>query len=163
MIIGDGNIASAIIDREGLLFFASGVSNSSETRESEYQREKDLLLAQDRSEHLVYFGSLAIFYSQTRYARHKKEMESLVKENFERYTIMRLGNILWDTNPHTIINYFRNRRKEGEPLRIEEGYRYIIDKDEFQHWLGMIPLEFSCEMNVTGRRMTIKEIAEEYA
>jgi len=162
LIIGNGDVASALIDREGLLFFASGVSNSKEIRESEYQREKDLLLAQDKSEHLVYFGSLCIFYSNSRYALHKREMESLVKDNFNRYTIIRLGNISWGKNPHTIINYFRNRRKEGEPLRIQEGYRYVVDKDEFQYWIGMVP-EFSCEMNVPGRRMTIKQIAEEYA
>lgn len=160
MIVGSGDIASAIIDREGLLFFASGVSNSQETRESEYQREKDLLLEQDRSKHLVYFGSLSIFYSEGRYANHKKEVEDLVKENFERYTIMRLGNIVWGNNPHTIINYFRNRIKEGKSLEIQDTYRYIVNKEEFQYWIGMIPA-WSCEMNVPGRRMSVVEIANE--
>jgi len=160
VIVGSGDIASAIIDREGLLFFASGVSNSQETRESEYQREKDLLLEQDRSKHLVYFGSLSIFYSEGRYAKHKKEVEDLVKENFERHTIMRLGNIVWGNNPHTIINYFRNRIKEGKSLEIQDTYRYIVDKEEFQYWIGMIP-EWSCEMNVPGKRMSVVEIANE--
>lgn len=160
-VIGGGDIASAIIDREGLLFFASGVSNSQETRESEYQREKDLLLLQDESQHLVYFGSLCIFYSNTRYAQHKREMESLVKENFEHYTIMRLGNITWGKNPNTLINYLRGRSKEGEPIVIQDTHRYIIDKEEFQHWIGMIP-EFSCEMNVPGRRMKVAEIVKEF-
>ena len=161
MIIGNGDIASAIIDRKGLLFFASGVSNSAEIRESEYQREKDLLLSQDRGQHLVYFGSLCVFYSDTRYAKHKKEMEGLVKENFEHYTIMRLGNITWGKNTHTLINYFRGRRKEGEPLEVQDAYRYITDKEEFQYWIDMIPA-FSCEMNVPGRRMKISEIVEEF-
>ena len=46
MIIGNGNIARALkdIDRDDLLFFASGVSNSQEDRESEYKREMELLL-----------------------------------------------------------------------------------------------------------------------
>jgi len=161
-IIGSGDIASALegCGREGMTFFASGVSNSGEIRESEYQREKDLLLAQDRSKHLVYFGSLSIFYSEGRYAQHKREMEGLVKENFGCYTIMRLGNIIWGDNPHTIINYFRNRIREGKSLEIQDTYRYIVDKEEFRYWIGMIP-EWSCEMNVPGKRMSAIEIANE--
>lgn len=160
-VVGSGDIASAIIDREGLLFFSSGVSNSAETRESEFQREKDLLLLQDRSRHIVYFGSLCIFYSETRYAQHKMQMEDLVKENFEHYTIMRIGNITWGTNPHTLINYFRGKRKEGEPFEVQDTYRYVIDKREFQYWISMIP-ERNCEMNLTGRRMKVSEIVEEF-
>ena len=160
MIIGEGDVASAIIDREDLLFFASGVSNSQETRESEYQREKDLLLTQDRKQHLVYFGSLSIFYADTRYARHKRGMEELVKENFGRYTIVRLGTITWGNNPHTLINYFRSRKKAGEPIEVKDVYRYVINKEEFRYWLGLIP-DFNCEMNITGRRMKVREIVEE--
>ena len=93
MIIGKGDIASVLEDRTDLLYFASGVSNSQEKRESEYQREVDLLLKQDKTKHIVYFGSLCIFYSNTRYAKHKKSMENLVKENFENYALIRLGNI----------------------------------------------------------------------
>jgi hypothetical protein len=53
MIIGHGDIASAIIDRPDRLFFCSGVSNSGETRESEYTREYALLLNQPHDAHLV--------------------------------------------------------------------------------------------------------------
>jgi len=160
MIIGEGDVASAIIDKESLLFFASGVSNSQETRESEYQREKDLLLIQDRKQHSVYFGSLCIFYADTRYARHKREMEELVKENFGRYTIVRLGNITWGNNPHTLINYFKARKQAGEPIEVRDEYRYVVDREEFRHWLGLIP-DFNCEMNIPGRRMKVREIVEE--
>ena len=104
MIIGNGDIASAIKDRKDLLFFASGVSNSRETRESEYRREIDLLLKQDKNSHIVYFSSLCVFYSNSRYAQHKRYMEKLVK-GFRKWTIIRLGNITWGTNPHTLINF----------------------------------------------------------
>src|SRR4029077_11085960 len=109
MIIGDGDIASALTDREDRLYFASGVSNSQEKRRSEYEREKKLLLSQDRHRHLVYFSSLSIFYTDTLYAQHKRRMESIIRKRFPHYTIVRLGNITWGTNPHTIINYFRAR------------------------------------------------------
>ena len=61
MIIGHGDIASVLADKEGMCYFASGVSNSAETDEKKYKREKDLLLGQDKRLHMVYFGSLSIF------------------------------------------------------------------------------------------------------
>ncbi len=160
MIVGNGDIASVITDRKDLLFFASGVSNSKEDRESEYQREIDLLLKQDRSLRIVYFSSLSVFYTDTRYTRHKKTMEALVK-TFPRYTILRLGNITWGKNPHTIINYFREKIRRGEKFEIQDVYRYIVEKDEFLHWLAMIP-NWNCEMNITGKRMKVREIIDKY-
>ena len=154
MIIGNGDIASVIKDKESLIFFASGVSNSGEKSESEYRREKGLLLNQDRSKHLVYFGSLCIFYSKTRYSHHKRQMEELVKKNFPHYTIVRMGNITWGKNPHTLINYLRSRAQKGKRLEIKNTYRYLVDEKDFLHWLDMIP-SFNCEMNITGRRFKI--------
>lgn len=160
MIIGHGDIASAIKDRADLLFFASGISHSGEKRESAYRREIHLLLKQKRHSHLVYFSSLCVFYSHSRYARHKRRMEALVKK-FKTWTIFRMGNIDWGTNPYTLINYLRNRKKKGQKLQIKNVYRYIINKEEFDYWIGMIP-SWSCEMNISGRRMKVREIVNEY-
>lgn len=161
MIIGTGDIASVLPDREDRLYFASGVSNSQETRESEFRREEDLLLKQDYFQHIVYFSSLSWFYNDNRYTRHKKKMEKLIKTFFPKYTIVRLGNISWGTNPHTIINHFKLQKLRGEELKIQDTYRYVVDKEEFLHWINLIP-EDSCEMNIPGRRMTIKDIVNEY-
>jgi len=161
MIIGNGDIASVLKDREDRLYFVSGVSNSAETRQSEYQREIDLLLKQDKTKHIVYVSSLCVFYLDSQYARHKRLMEDLIKENFKYYTIMRIGNITWGKNPHTIINYLTNRIKNGEPVEIRDEYRYIVDEDEFLYWINMIP-PWSCEMNVTGKRMKIEEVVKTY-
>jgi len=60
-IVGSGDIASVLKDRDGFIFFASGVSNSQETRESEYQREKDLLMIQDKGKHIVYSDRFVCF------------------------------------------------------------------------------------------------------
>lgn len=161
MIVGNGDLASVLPDRADLLFFASGVSNSRESREEEYNREMNLLLNQPKNKHLVYFSSLAIFYSDTKYTKHKREMEALVKYWYINYTIIRLGNITWGDNPYTLINYFRRVIKEGKPYQIDDVYRYIVDKDEFLHWIGLIP-DWSCEMNIPGRRMKVQDIVEEY-
>lgn len=160
-IVGNGDIASVLPKRHNKLFFASGVSNSLEKRESEYRREKNLLLKQDRKAHIVYFSSLAVFYGSNRYIQHKREIETLIKHEFPRHTIMRLGNITWGTNPHTIINFFRAQLKKGRPIKIQDTYRYIIDKDEFLHWIDLIP-DWNCEINCPGRRMKVSEIVDEF-
>lgn len=159
-IIGNGDIAKAIKDKKDKLFFVSGVSNSQETRASEFRREIDLLLDQDHENHIVYVSSLCVFESDTRYARHKRQMEKLVK-NFKTWTIIRLGNITWGTNPHTLINFFKQQKKRGEKIDVQDVYRYICDQDEFQYWLSKIP-SWSCEMNIPGRRMKVKDIVKEY-
>lgn len=161
MITGSGDIASVLTDREDRIYFASGVSNSTETRESEYQREINLLWEQDRWKHLVYFGSLSIFYSDSRYAKHKREMEQLVKCIFDNYTIIRMGNITWGTNPHTLINFIRNKIRNREPFEIQDVYRYVVEKEEFLHWIDLIP-PWNCEMNVTGRKMLVRDIVKQY-
>lgn len=157
MIVGHGDIASVLTDREDRLFFASGVSNSQETRKSEYEREKKLLLSQDKYRHIVYFSSLSVFYTDTLYAQHKLRMEKLIKENFKHYTIIRIGNIDWGTNPNTLINYLR-AHPEAE---IRDVYRYVIDKEEFLYWVNLIP-EWPCEMNIVGTRMKVIDIWRKY-
>lgn len=161
MIVGNGDIASVLTDRPDRLYFASGVSNSQEIRESEYERERNLLWNQDKSKHLVYFGSLSIFYSGSRYACHKLWMEDLVKDNFKHYTIIRMGNIAWGMNPHTLINFIRNKIRTREPFEVQDVYRYVLEKDEFLYWINLIP-DWPCEMNIIGKRMKVKDIIKEY-
>jgi len=165
VIVGNGDIATVIrdggLDKDKFIFFCSGVSNSSEIRESEYQREIDLLWGQDRSKRLVYFGSLSIFYSDTRYTRHKRKMEFLVKGSFEHHTIVRMGNITWGSNPHTLINFIRNKIRNREPFEIQDVYRYVVDKEEFLHWVDLIP-PWNSEINISGRKMKVRDIVKQY-
>lgn len=161
MILGDGDIASVLPDRDDLLFFASGVSNSQETNEDEYKRELDLLCEQPRDAHLVYFSSLAVFYGSSRYVAHKRWMEVTVQQEFPKHTIVRIGNIDWGNNPYTLINYFRQQIKDRKRLEVEDAYRYVVSKDEFLHWISLIP-DWTCEMDVPGRMMKVDQIIKEY-
>lgn len=154
-IVGNGDIAS-VLPENHLLFFASGVSNSQETDEEEYQREVDLLLEQPRDAHIVYFSSLAVLEGTSRYVKHKRSMEAMVKENFPTNTIVRIGNITWGDNPHTLINYL----KAHPEAEIRDEWRYIVDKDEFLYWVNLIP-DWSCEMNIPGRRLKVVDIVKE--
>ncbi|MFA5990492.1 MAG: hypothetical protein WC803_12925 [Sphingomonas sp.] len=159
MIIGHGDISSVLPERDDLLFFASGVSNSREDRESEYTREIDLLHAQDRDKHIVYFSSLCVFDKKSRYSQHKRRMELMISIIFETYTIIRIGNITWGSNTNTIINFLKDKIQKGEQYTVEDVYRHILSKEEFLYWIDRIP-SWSCEMNIPGKMMMVSEIVE---
>ena len=160
-IIGNGDIATVLkkCKDNDLLFFASGVSDSSETRASEFQREQDLLLSQDKTKHIVYFSSFCVFYSNSLYANHKAEMEEIIKKTFPRYCIVRIGNIAWGNNPHTIINFFKDKIKNDKPFVIQDVCRYVINEEEFICQIDMIPAQ-DCELSITGQRMKVSEIVD---
>ena len=162
MIIGHGDIASAIIDRPGFTFFASGVSNSGETRASEFRREWELLMACDRSEHVVYFSSLSIFYANGPYQQHKRNMEHWVKEHCPLHAIIRIGNITWGSNPYTLINHLRKRHAMNLKLDVQDVYRYVIDRPTFQAVIANIPTDQSFEFNAYGRRLKVAQIVDEF-
>lgn len=162
MIVGNGDIGKALMlseaDRPLVTFFASGVSNSLETNENEYDREWNLLKIQPKYQHLVYFSSLCIYYSHNRYASHKKQVEHYIKANFGCYTIVRLGNITWGDNRNTIINYFKQEhRNERVPL-LQDTHRFLTTQREFNYWMSLIPVGIKNEMNITGEIVTVKEI-----
>ena len=161
VIVGSWDIASVLVDRKGFCFFASGVSNSQETRESEYKRERMLLMEQRKDLKLVYFSSLDALDGKSRYYQHKREMEELVKKGFRYHTIIRLGNITWGTNPHTIINSMKKIHEKGVELEIRDVYRYLVDKADFLYWISKIP-KWNCEISITGKRMKVKDLVEEY-
>lgn len=153
-IIGNGDIASILTDRPDVTYFVSGVSNSKCTDEKEFEREKKLLLAQGWNLHLVYVSTLAIYYGDSMYVQHKKRMERLIKENYPSYTIIRIGNITWGKNPNTLINYLK-AHPEAEAQQV---YRYIVDKEEFLHWVNMAPVGMKNEMNITGRMVWVPDL-----
>ena len=161
MITGNGTVAKALVDREGFIFFASGVSNSGETRESEYKREESLLMQQDKDKHLVYFSTLSIFYAKNRYAEHKRMMEKTIMAYFDKYTIVRLGNLSWGNNTNHLVPFLKDKIKKGEEIDVQDVYRYPLELEEFQHWMSMIP-DWSCEMNITGQMMKVEDIIKKY-
>lgn len=155
MVIGHGDIASVLPDRPDVLFFASGVSNSSCMDEKEYDREIILICHQDTDMHCVYFSSLCVYEPETRYAQHKIAMEGYVKRLFKSYTIIRIGNIDWGKNPHTLISYL----KAHPEAEVKEVWRHIVSKEEFLYWIGKIRVGEREEMNITGRMVWVPDLA----
>ena len=160
MIVGRGDIASVLNDRDGAIFFVSGVSNSNETRESEFMREIELLDKQDKTKCIFYFSSIALddVNKNSQYLQHKRNMELLVKSNFENYNIIRIGNITWGSNPNTFINYIKNKKSKGETVEIKDEYKYVIDKEQLVLLTDNLPLTGQNTICVFGRMAKVAEL-----
>jgi nucleoside-diphosphate-sugar epimerase len=161
-IIGSGDIAKALNDREGFIFFAAGVSNSSEKNEAEYERERGRLFdtiqtANQSNVTLVYFGSISRFHSMTRYTIHKYEMEQLIRTYCNNYTVIRIGNISWGTNPNTFINFIRNKKAAGQFVQVKDEWKYMIDKDELRFVTDNLPRIGKNEISVFGQMKKVKD------
>lgn len=158
MIIGRGDIAKEIPDREGFIFYASGCSNRTEI--TNYARNKEYNDIKFQAEKIgnkmfVFFSTLSIYYSESVYTKHKMVCEKLVNVYFRNYTIIRLGNIDWGDNPNTLINHLKR-----DPSNIQETYRYILNKEEFRHWCSMIPEKGQHIMNVTGKLTWVPDLVK---
>ena len=162
MIVGRGDIASILNDREGVIFFASGVSNSSETKKSEFKRELDLLSKQDKTKCIFYFSSIAIDnkekFEVSKYLQHKKRMEDYIKINFQNYNIIRIGNITWGSNPNTFLNYLKNKIKNDEPVYISDEYKFMIDKEQLLALTNNLPIISQTQLSVFGKMSKVKDL-----
>jgi len=167
LIIGDGMLASMFIDYKNsnnIIIFASGVSNSSETREKEFLREKTLVentLKNYRDKLFIYFSSCSLDdpqLSNTPYHIHKRNMEQLIKEISNYYIIFRVPNIIGrGGNKNTIINFLFNKIKQEEVfdlwinatrniVDIEDLYKivsYIINNRVFKNIILNIAYEYN--------------------
>ena len=161
MIIGNGSIAKILKDRDDIVFFASGVSNSSCTDEKEYKREFNLLKSIPTDNHIVYFSNLGIYYKQDRYTQHKQEVEEYIRDNYKSYTIVRIEVCEWVKTPNTILNVFKHQLAKGIEPKIQDTTRYVLSLNEFLYWIKMIQPGVRNEMNILGRKLNIAQIVDE--
>jgi hypothetical protein len=162
MIVGKGDIASILNDREGVIFFVSGVSNSSEKRESEYKREYKLLSEQDKTQCIFYISSITIDNKEkfeiSRYLQHKKQMEDYIKNNFKNYNIIRIGNIAWGNNPNTFLNYIKNKVKNNESFFLSDEYKFMINKEQLLCLTDNLPIDSQNQISVFGQMVKVKDL-----
>jgi len=141
MVIGHGMIAkhfSKYIDDENLLVFASGVSNSSTTKEADYTREQDLLLhtlQHHPQKTCIYFSTCSIYDASLQhslYVQHKLKMEHFIQDKAASYIIFRVSNPVGFTpNPHTVLNYFVQHIKSREHFTLwQNASRNLVDMDD---------------------------------
>jgi hypothetical protein len=163
LIVGSGDIASVLRERDGAIFFAAGVSKSSELAEWPYMRERIRLevfinMANGLHASLFYFSSIAVNFTQNRYTEHKIEMERMIKNNCNNYNIIRIGNISWGTNPNTFINYIRAKKAAGEPVEIRDEWKYMISKEQLRLVCDNLPLTGRNEISVFGECKKVRDL-----
>ncbi|WP_312767482.1 NAD-dependent epimerase/dehydratase family protein [Epilithonimonas sp.] len=142
MVIGRGLIANLFLDndREDILFFASGVSNSLETRKEEFSREENMVrstIAENPEKIFVYFSTCSIYDSSkadSSYVLHKLKMEQIIKNNCERFLILRVSNAVGKGgNPNLLMNYLVRSVKNNEMINVHtKATRNLIDADDIK-------------------------------
>lgn len=174
MIVGKGLLARAFEPHFGnsrdVVIFASGVSNSLETRPSEFAREELLLreLLGSSTGRFVYFGSCGAKADEselTAYMRHKLAMESLVL-SVPHGLVLRLPQVVSRaSNPHTLTNFLRDRIVTGEHFTVwSRAERNLIDIDDIVdiavHLIRQLPLQATAVSIASLQSLPMPEIIQ---
>ncbi|PQL92652.1 NAD-dependent epimerase/dehydratase family protein [Apibacter adventoris] len=140
MIIGRGLIANIFkdINKEDIIFFASGVSNSLETDANQFRRERDLIektIEENPTKKFVYFSTCSIYDSSkyaSAYVLHKLDMENLIEKIAQNFLICRVSNAVGNGgNSNLLINYLVNNIKENNPILVhQKATRNLIDVED---------------------------------
>jgi len=136
-IIGNGLISKSFKNYNlgNVTIFASGVANSTENKDSEYEKEIQLLnnCLKEYKTKIIYFSTVSVFSNtHTKYIKHKLKIEELIKEISKDYLILRLPNVVGkSTNKNQLIPFLYEKIKNGEDLVIGENtIRDLIDVDD---------------------------------
>jgi len=142
MIVGKGLIASLFVDfdKDDTIFFASGVSNSLETRSEEFNREENLIrqtIAENPDKIFVYFSTCSIYDSSktnSNYVLHKLKMEQMIQNLCDQFLILRVSNAVGKGgNPNLLMNYIVNAVKNDETINVHtQATRNLIDADDIR-------------------------------
>lgn len=143
MIIGNGLIASLFKkhDREDIIFFASGVSNSLETDENQFNREENLIrktIKEHPNKTFIYFSTCSIYDSSkadSLYVLHKLRMEQIIKKEQKSFLIQRVSNVVGNGgNPHLLMNYIVPSVKKGNTIDVHtKATRNLIDAQDVKN------------------------------
>lgn len=142
MIVGRGLIAKQFleVDSDDIIYFASGVSNSSENDASQFKREENLIketIFNNPQKLFVYFSTCSIYDSSkydSAYVLHKLHMEEIIKYNTQHYLILRVSNAVGNGgNPNLLMNYLYHQISNENTLYIhEKATRNLIDVEDIK-------------------------------
>lgn len=143
MIVGNGLIASLFTecDQENIIFFASGVSNSLETKKEEFLREENLIkktIIENPNKVFIYFSTCSIYDSskvESQYVLHKLKMEQIIIQLCPQYLILRLSNAVGNGgNPNLLMNYLVRSVKNKEIINVHtKATRNLIDVEDIKN------------------------------
>lgn len=136
MVVGNGLLSSIFKEYKNsdeLIIFASGVSNSSEKREFEFQREKSKLfevIKKNPKMILIYFSTCAFYdnyFDESPYLNHKREMEEWIIANVQNFYIFRIPQIIGSKNINQLLGFLDNKIKNEEKFVLFDIERNLID------------------------------------
>jgi hypothetical protein len=141
VIVGAGLIAKAFSDfgpREDVVIFASGVSDSMETRAAAFERERELLERTRRAHSealLVYFGTCSVEDPDRRvtpYVQHKLAMEASLARSTHPWLVVRLPLAIGPVHRSpTLANFLHDHIVRGEPFEVwSRSTRYPLDVED---------------------------------
>lgn len=157
MIIGNGLIAKSMrgkINDDKLIIFASGVPNSKEQNDDEYNRELLLLekiILENPNKKLIYFSSCSVASTNNvKYNQHKLNVESFIRNSTNNYIILRLPNIVGPPSKNNqLINYFYYSLINDDEMSINVNYiRHLIDVDDLSLIVDKLKNENEVTLNV---------------
>lgn len=139
IIIGNGLIAKSLANLnfgKPTLIFASGVSNSLETKIDEFQRESNLLidtLQKYHDSHIIYCSTCSIdSHIKTPYTIHKLAMEDIILSKSNSCHIFRLPQVVGLVHNNTLISYFIKSILHGHELKVQvHATRNLLDVRDF--------------------------------
>lgn len=149
MVVGNGMLAKAFgsyINNENVIIYASGVSNSSEHSDENFQREIDLLercISENKNKLIVYFSTCSVnddSLKDTKYVKHKKSIENYIQKNAQNFIIFRLPIVIGNTkNNFTLFNFLKEKLSSNQEVFIQESaYRYLVDIEDVSNVLSKV-------------------------
>ena len=146
MIIGNGMIANVFKENflnEDVLIFASGVSNSREIRNSEFIKEMDLVqnsILNFPDKFFIYFSSCIVHNSDSKYSKHKINVEDFIIKNAKKYLILRLPIVLGkNQSKNQLIGYLYDKLYKKEVVEVyKQANRYIIDSQDLPRIVNLL-------------------------
>ncbi|MFD1064138.1 NAD-dependent epimerase [Winogradskyella litorisediminis] len=153
MLIGKGLMANLFQNYKNdssIVVFASGVSNSNETSPSAFFRERNLLedsIINNPNSLLVYFSTCSIYNTSMLskpYVQHKLDMENLIKDNFSKYLICRISNVVgFNGNSNTIINFLIEKITNNQNFDVwKNAQRNLIGADDVKYIVHKLIRDF---------------------
>jgi nucleoside-diphosphate-sugar epimerase len=148
MIVGNGLIGRALvdIDSDSIVFIASGVSDSKCIDNKEFVREYSLvekIIYEYSNKLIVFFSTYSIndkSLAETKYVKHKKSIEQLIKLKAKVFLIVRVSNVIGrGGNPKNIFNFLFNCVSNEKPFELwRNSTRNLIMIDDFVELLKYV-------------------------
>lgn len=157
---------AAFRSRQDVVIYASGVSNSMETRRDAFDRE-DTLLARTRAAYpnalLVYFGTCSVNdpdRRQTPYVQHKLAMEAKLASSPGPWLVLRLPLAIGPLHRSpTLANFLHDQIERGDAFEVwTRSIRYPIDVEDVVKIASRFIADRACwrrTINVALRPFTV--------